>query len=429
LPKIVISYRRADTDAIAGRIRERLANRYGKDAVFMDIDDIPYGKDFRVYIREAVVQCDVLLAIIGQSWLGPGEGGNRRIDDETDFVRLEVETAMNNGVPIIPVLVGSARMPQSVQLPESLKDFPFLTAATVDTSRDFDPHMERLIRGIDRIPDRLATNPATGGSRHEVAPPIEPARGGPSTDADRADLAIFQDAPFAPELVVLPTGAFMMGSAEEEEGRYVHEGPQHRVMIGRRFAIGRYPVTCDEYDRFCEARRREKPDDQGWGRERRPVINVSWDDAQAYIAWLSQETGKAYRLPSEAEWEYACRAGTTTRYSFGDAITPDQANYDDSGLGHTREVGAYPANPWRLHDMHGNVWEWAEDDWHENYHGAPADGSAWKYTGATRNPRLCVLRGGSWSRFSRACRSACRSRSGSVNRNGNVGFRLARTLS
>ena len=177
---------------------------------------------------------------------------------------------------------------------------------------------------------------------------------------------------------MIPAGEFMMGSTEDEEGGHEDEQPRHRVTIGRRFAIGRYPVTFAEYDRFCEAMGREKPNDQGWGRERRPVINVSWQDAQAYIAWLSQETGRTYRLPSEAEWEYACRAGTTSRYTFGDAITSDDANYADLALGRTSEVGAYPANEWGLHDMHGNVWEWVEDDWHENYRGAPTDGSAWK---------------------------------------------------
>src|SRR5215469_15767096 len=193
----------------------------------------------------------------------------------------------------------------------------------------------------------------------------------------------------------------MMGSPEGEEGRFDDEGPQHRVTIGQRFAIGRYPVTFDEYDRFCEAKQGEKPADEGWGRGRRPVINVSWQDAQAYIAWLSQETGRTYRLPSEAEWEYVCRAGTATRYSFGDAITPYNANYGDSELECTSEVGAYSANAWGLHDMHGNVWEWVDDDWHENYRDAPSDGSAWKYTGKGPEPRLCVLRGGSWGKLSR----------------------------
>lgn len=139
---------------------------------------------------------------------------------------------------------------------------------------------------------------------------------------------------------------------------------------------------------FCVAKRRKKPDDESWGRKERPVINVNWQDARDYVVWLSEETGRAYRLPSEAEWEYACRAGTTSRYSFGDAITPVYANYGDSGLGRTSLVGAYPANPWGLHDMHGNVWEWIEDDWHDNYNGAPTDGSAWKGVGNDSTPHF-----------------------------------------
>lgn len=223
-------------------------------------------------------------------------------------------------------------------------------------------------------------------------------------DADGLNRSAFRDTPVAPELVVIPAGKFMMSSSDVEAGGVEAERPQHRVTFARRFAIGRCPVTFAEYDCFCEAMRGEKPDDRGWGRGQRPVINVSCDDARAYIGWLSQETGRSYRLPSEAEWEYACRAGTATCYSFGDAITPDNANYADSGLGRTTEVRAYPPNPWGLHDMLGNVWEWVEDEWHENYRGAPTDGSAWKDTGAARNPHLCVLRGGSWSGGSRNCR-------------------------
>jgi TIR domain len=147
VPKIAISYRRADTDVMAGRIRDRLAVHYGEEAIFMDIDNIPFGKDFRVHIFEAIVHSDVLLVIVGSRWLGTNRG-NRRIDDETDFVRLEVETALSNAVPIIPVLAGSAWMPQRAQLPESLQNFSFLNAAPVDTGRDFHQHIERLIRGI-----------------------------------------------------------------------------------------------------------------------------------------------------------------------------------------------------------------------------------------------------------------------------------------
>jgi formylglycine-generating enzyme required for sulfatase activity len=340
-------------------------------------------------------------------------------------------------------------MPQRAQLPESLQNFAFLNAAPVDTGRDFHQHIERLIRGIDQmLPDQRATSPATTGSRDEVAAPAQPASNARpaeaarradeetrrvstarNADADMPDFAVFRDAPFTPDLVMLPAGEFMMGSPDGEEGGDEEERPQHRVTIGQLFALGRFPVTFAEYDRFCEAKRREKPGDEGWGRGRRPVINVRWEDARAYMAWLSQETGRAYRLPSEAEWEYACRAGTTTRYSFGDAITPRDANYYDSGLGLTSEVGTYPSNHWGLHDMHGNVWEWVEDDWHENYRGAPTDGSAWKGPGSSSSPRLCVLRGGSWSGDSRLCRSAFRYGYRTVARNGSVGFRVARTLS
>jgi formylglycine-generating enzyme required for sulfatase activity len=259
--------------------------------------------------------------------------------------------------------------------------------------------------------------------------PAAPASASRDPDADRADLELFRDGLFAPEMVVLPAGEFLMGSPEGEEGSVEYEGPQHRVTIGQRFAIGQYPVTFDEYDRFCAATPRENPADAGWGRARRPVINVSWDDAHAYIAWLSQETGHTYRLPSEVEWEYACRAGTTSRYSFGDAITPGNANYADSDLGRTSEVDTYPANRWGLHDMHGNVWEWVEDDWHENYQRAPSDRSAWKDAGVARDSRRCVLRGGSWGNSSRDCRSAFRGSSNAVNRLHAVGFRVARTLS
>lgn len=242
------------------------------------------------------------------------------------------------------------------------------------------------------------------------------------------DLAIFGDAPWCPELVVLPAGEFFMGSPEGEEGRYNNEGPQHRVRIDARFALGRYPVTFEEYDHFCAMTKRELLGDAGWGRGRRPVINVSWGDAVAYCKWLSRETGQPYRLPSEAEWEYGCRAGTTTRFSWGDAITPDKANYDGSNSGRTTEVGGYPANPWGLYDMHENVWELAGDVWHDPYQDAPTDGSAWTDIEGSNYPRERVVRGGSWVSDSRDLRSAIRLRHDPFIRYYSLGFRVARTL-
>ena len=200
------------------------------------------------------------------------------------------------------------------------------------------------------------------------------------------------------------------------------------MTIGQRFAIGRYPVTFGEYDRFCQAKRRKKPQDEGWGRGRRPVMNVSCDNAQAYIAWLTQESGRAYRLPSDAEWEYACRADTTTPTRSATRSRPITPITPIPDYARTSEVGANPVNPWGLHDMHGNVWEWIEDDWHENYQGAPIDESAWKDAGARRKPRLCVLRGGSWLNPG-LCRSAHRGRGGADVRDVDIGVRVARTLS
>jgi formylglycine-generating enzyme required for sulfatase activity len=226
------------------------------------------------------------------------------------------------------------------------------------------------------------------------------------------------DAPWCPEMVVIPPGEFVMGSTEAEKER-----PQHRVRIVYRLAVGRYPVTFDEYDHFARSTGRVPPSDEGWGRCRRPVINVSWDDARAYVEWLAAATGQSYRLLSEAEWEHACRAGTATRYSWGDHITPENANYGKN-LRKTSEVGSYAANPLGLYDMQGNVWEWVEDRWHDNYDGAPHDGSAW-----TEGSDPCrVARGGSWGNSRMVLRSTVRVRYDTDARRPAVGFRVARTL-
>ena len=171
----------------------------------------------------------------------------------------------------------------------------------------------------------------------------------------------------------------------------------HTVSFAAAFAIGRYTVTFDEYDDYAKANNIKPPEDQGWGRGARPVINVSWQQANEYVRWLAAQTGKAYRLPSEAEWEYAARAGTETAYWWGDEIGTNRANCAGSGSQwsgkQTAPVGAFPPNPWGLHDTAGNVWEWVQDPWHGNYAGAPTDGSVWAQGG---KGEYRVLRGGSW---------------------------------
>ena len=194
--------------------------------------------------------------------------------------------------------------------------------------------------------------------------------------------------------------------------------------------MGVYEVTFEEYDRFVEATRRDRPNDRGWGRGGRPVMNVSWEDATAYAAWLSEETGEAYRLPSESEWEYAVRAGSTTRYTWGDDIGRNRANCRGcrnqwDGDDRTAPAGSFAANAWGLHDMHGNVREWVQDCWHDDYDGAPGDGSAWTTAGECGRR---VLRGGSWINGPRNLRSAYRLRLDAENRRGSHGFRVAKTL-
>ena len=230
-------------------------------------------------------------------------------------------------------------------------------------------------------------------------------------------------------MVVVPAGQFQMGSPRDDKERRADEGPQHTVTIADPFAISKYEVTFEQWDACAKAGgcNGYRPDDEGWGRGRRPVINVSWRDAKAYVEWLREKTGKPYRLPSEAEWEYAARAGTTTRYSFGDEITPKDANYGRN-IGKTTEVGSYPPNPWGLYDMHGNVWEWVEDVWHGSYTGAPVDGSAWTDGEGTNSSRSASTAAAPGTTIPGYLRSAIRNRYHPDFRIYNLGFRVSRTL-
>ena len=225
-------------------------------------------------------------------------------------------------------------------------------------------------------------------------------------------------------MVVIPAGTFMMGSRASEQGRYGNDGPRHGVTL-RSFAMGVTEVTFDEWDACvhgggCDHR----PDDEGWGRGTRPVVNVSWEDAQEYVRWLSERTSAEYRLPSESEWEYAARARTEDPFHTGATISPDQANYDVYRA-QTAPVRTFAANGFGLYDVHGNVQEWVEDCWHDNYRGAPSDGTAWtRGRGCGRR----VMRGGSWSSHPRALRSASRLWGAAGGRTNRIGFRVSRTL-
>jgi formylglycine-generating enzyme required for sulfatase activity len=233
----------------------------------------------------------------------------------------------------------------------------------------------------------------------------------------------FRDCSDCPEMVELPAGRFMMGSADGD----ADEKPQHEVLMPKPVAVGKFEVTFAEWE-ACAADggclKNKSPSDEGWGKARRPVINVSWNDAKEYVTWLSRKTEKPYRLLSEAEWEYAARAGTSTKYAFGDSLDKQQARFSDGkrGVGQTAEVGSFAANAWGLHDMHGNVWEWVEDCYAPSYLQAPADGSARTIPGCSSR----VLRGGSWDYDPQDLRSAVRYKLPVVYRVDEIGFRVAR---
>jgi formylglycine-generating enzyme required for sulfatase activity len=232
-----------------------------------------------------------------------------------------------------------------------------------------------------------------------------------------------------PEMVIIPAGRFKMGDIQGH-GEKV-ELPVHEVVIGQPFALSRYEVSFEEYDRFAKAASRELPSDESWGRGSRPVINVSWGDAQAYAQWLTEKTGHQYRLPSEAEWEYAARAGTKTDFWWGDDIGKNNANCDGCGSQwdnkQTAPVDSFKSNGFGLYDTVGNVWEWVQDCNHydyNNYNNGPKDGSAWE----SENCGLRVLRGGSWYDGPQDVRSSNRDWITPDIRNFGVGFRLARKL-
>ena len=235
-------------------------------------------------------------------------------------------------------------------------------------------------------------------------------------------------------MIPIPAGRFQMGSPPEEEGRDADEGPQHEVTL-EAFWLGQTPITQAQWRvvaSWPKVERELARDPSRFKGDDRPVEQVSWHDAMEFCRRLSQRLGRTFTLPSEAQWEYACRAGTTTPFALGETISPELANYDGSvafangptGLnrGETTPVGSFPANAWGFHDMHGNVFEWCLDHWHDSYTGAPADGSAWLSNAGEYSLRL--LRGGSWSNFPRYCRSAYRNNDRPVIRSNGIGFRV-----
>jgi formylglycine-generating enzyme required for sulfatase activity len=277
---------------------------------------------------------------------------------------------------------------------------------------------------------RLDNRPSIVRETYALLPVVQPA--GTLVERtqqppQRQPLKVVRDCESCPDLVLVPGGQFMMGSAIDEPGRRQSEGPLRAVNIGT-FLMSIHPVTFADWDACVAAGGCDgfRPDDEGWGRDKRPVINVRWQNALSYVAWISRKTGKTYRLPSEAEWEYAARAGTTTSYYWGNEIGRNNANCLDCGSQwdskQTATVGSFAPNAFGLHDMAGNVLQWTEDCWNYMYNGAPTDGRA-RLSG---DCEIRVVRGGSWQSGFESLRSASRGWRVSTYRNRDIGFRIVR---
>jgi formylglycine-generating enzyme required for sulfatase activity len=528
MAKIFLSYRRSDSAGVAGRIYDRLRAHFGDDAVFMDIDSIPFGEDFRTRIDLAVSQADLVLAVIGPRWSGKSET-SRRIDDSRDFVRIEIESALKRGIPVIPVLLDRTRMPTEAEVPPSLATMTYRNAIEVDQGRDFHPHVDRLVKGIEihlekakaagahlssqnreigpRAPIAKApeqpqnVSPLKIDQRSKPAPRVERRTrrnipwlwlyvaaipllallgviiyivtdkgtvkimgtdagmvAGASTAASPTTRVPFPD-PSAPQtarewtntigmkFVRIEAGEFLMGTTKDQVEQLMRlfpdskradfddEQPQHSVKISQAFFLGIHEVTQVQY----QAVMGENPSFFK-GSDDLPVEKVPWLDAVGFCNKLSEREnrkpfyrmngrdvsvvgGNGYRLPTEAEWEYACRAKSATLYPFGDDAGKlgEHAWHDGNAGGKTHPVGQKPPNAWGLYDMLGNVWEWCADGYDEKCY---ASSLPFDPPGASVASRR-VVRGGSWFRSPWGCRPARRSSHMPAFRNDRTGLRVA----
>lgn len=452
-PLAFLSYAHVDDEYHDGAITEfrkrlSLAVRVhaGVDfAIFQDRESIEWGQNWRETLDATLGEVGFLIPILTPSFFG-SEECRKELQ-----AFLDHEAAAGRNDLVLPIHYVTCSV---LEDPAKREKDPLASALSGRQYRDWrqlrhEPltspkgrqALETLALEIDRAL-RRRTEPAGPAETRNPATSRAPKPERPPGSADPDDLSAIRDGDFAPELIVLPQGDFMMGSPEPERRWAIEHGelkewldretPQHRVRMGYRVAVGRYPVTFAEWDRYAEDDRWHRsrdvepyiPRDQGWGRGKRPVINVSWDDVQGYLGWLSGKTGRRYRLLSEAEWEYACRAGTTTAYHVGPGVTHYDANFGKK-VGKTVDVGSYTANDWGLCDMHGNVCEWVQDCWNDDYEGAPDDGSAWTSGDCARR----VLRGGSWLFSPASARSASRGQYDKGNRDHLSGFRVASSLS
>jgi formylglycine-generating enzyme required for sulfatase activity len=376
--KVFISYRRDDAKYQAHMIHAAFRRTVPHDNVFIDIDSIRPGENFRKILKDGVNQCELLLALIGPGWIDATDPktARRRLDNPSDFVRIEIGEALARGIPVVPVLLDGTPLPDSDLLPDDLKELVDRQAEFVEY-RTFDADVERLIKRLGLAPPGPSpTTPTTPPQDERIGvegrifidAAIVQNPNGKWFKPGAGKTEWFKDHEHGPEMVVIPSGSFMMGSPDDEPERSNNES-HHNVTIAHSFAVARHAVTRGQFAAFIDNSGYIGGDGSwpGFVQEMSdPVININWEDAKAYVTWLAQTTGKPYRLPTEAEWEYAARAGTTTPFWWGSSINPAQANYDGRSVyegggakGEWREstvpAGRFAANPWGLYNVHGNV--------------------------------------------------------------------------
>ena len=436
MSQIFICYRRDDSDGITGRIYDRLQSHFDESYIFFDNDSILAGENLVTNIDQALSQCQVFLVIIGKDWLRLQDRGRPHRQNEIDYVQLEIEAALNRDIHIIPVLVRGVSDEILRELPKGLQRQGSRKAVRVNSDQNFHGDVDKLIQAIEPHFYRPISNInsflfeiITLNRQNELVKRQGEARYFIEKLDDDVDL----------EMVEIPGGQFMMGSdpsdpqSRDHEYQFRdHEYHQHRVTVPT-FFMSRYTITQAQWfqvTRMCQFKQTLQPNPARFPGDNRPVEQVSWYDAVEFCQRLSQKTQRRYRLPTEAEWEYACRAGQETTFSFGSTITPDVANYDGSPYidgpagerrGQTTYVTEFGANPFGLSQMHGNVDEWCLDHWHDNYNGAPDDGRAWE---TSDDHAKRVLRGGSWVCAPWWCRSASRLRYPPGDHLNNIGFRV-----
>lgn len=376
---IFICYRREDSIAYAGRLYDRLADRFGEERIFMDIDTMKVGLDFVEQIEKAVQSCDVLIAVIGKTWLNiQDEKGHRRLDNPEDFVKVEIQAALERNIPVIPLLVGGVGMPKAADLPGPIAKLTRRHAMKMSDER-FRADATRLIEQISEyvtgaVPKDKSTSvpkpkPSSGKKRKRTFVPMDKRAsapmGRPSSGPKGTPPLVSKVTPIIPDgMVLIQKGSFLYGE------EWVRED------IPYDYYMDIYPVTNDQYKEFMlangydaqtfwseegwiwkeknQVNRPEFWSDHRWNRADHPVVGVSYHEAEAYAAWAGK------RLPTEQEWEKAARGADGREYPWGNDFDKSACNSRESGIGETTSVAKYTKgkSPFGCFDMAGNVWEW-----------------------------------------------------------------------